>query len=46
MSDLARFMMMIIALALLMFLNFRTLPEKQRETTGALLVSPEKKLPV
>jgi hypothetical protein len=46
MSDLMKFMMTVIALALLMFLNSGILTEKRGEMRRGMVIIPEKKLPV
>ena len=46
MSNLLKFMMTVIALALLAYLNSGPLPEPRVETKRRLIISPENKLPV
>ena len=46
MSDLMKFMMMIIALAFISFLNADGSREKRGETNRSLIIAPDKKLPV
>jgi hypothetical protein len=46
MSNLMKFMMTIVALAFLAFLNSEPLHEKQATIKRALVITPENKLPV
>ena len=46
MSNLMKFMMTVIALALLAYLNSGQIPEPRAETKRRLLVSPGNRLPV
>jgi hypothetical protein len=46
MSNLMKFMMTIIALSLLVFLNSRPVSVEGSETKRGLVILPEKKLPV
>lgn len=46
MSNLVRFMMMIVAFALLSFLNSNESKTQHGDATRSLIISPEKKLPV
>ena len=46
MSNLMKFMMTVIALALLAYLNSGALPEPRSETKRPFMISPKNKLPV